>query len=96
MDQATQDAINAVKQAVMDGTTKLNEVITTEGDEIKQKVQDIINQLPPTTDPEVVSQLTSLKESVTNSFQDISGGIQNLSDNVTAGSGEGGGETPVS
>lgn len=95
MDQATQDAINAVKKAVTDGTDQLKQVITDEGNEIKQKVQDVINHLPSGTDPEVVTQLNDLAGAVSNSFQSLTSGVQNLSDNVAGSSGDGSGETPV-
>lgn len=95
MDQATRDAINAVKQAVTDGTAQINQVVTDEGAEIKQKVQTIIDNLPSGTDPEVLTQLSELKDSVTNSFRNITSGVQNLSDNVSPPSGGNGGETPV-
>lgn len=96
MDQATQDAINAVKSAVTDGTSQLTTVINDEGVEIKAKVQTIIDNLPSGTDPAVATQLNELAGAITSSFQSLTTGVQNLSDNVAASGGTGSGETPVS
>lgn len=96
MDQATQDAINAVKKAVTDGTTELAQVITDEGTDIKNKFDAVISQLPSTTDPAIAQQLNDLAGAVSNSFQSLKSGVQNLSDNVaaTGGTGSGTGTTP--
>lgn len=95
MDQATQDAINAVKKAVTDGTADLAQTISNEATDIKTKFDEFIAKLPPSTDPEVVTQLNDFAGTVTNSFQSIKTSVQNLSDNIGGPSQPGSGETTI-